>query len=830
MKRKFEFDNVFSINVFDDIIGEVNVKYPHIKIDLNKEKFYFILESNEETYEQDKEDVISVIKYYVPNIEINETVAEEVFRKIVFLENLDCANCAAKVERIAKRTFNHERIVVDFATTKFIIETTDEDLVNNIEEELLKITKQVDSNIVPKIKKSEIKIEREKEEKINKVVVIIGSIIFVVALILHYIVFKHTCDEGGFNPSDLSDIKVKEHLVLITMYGAAYLCLGLDVIIGAFRNIKSGRVFDEKFLMTLATIMAFSIGSYTEAVSVMVFYKIGEILQEYAVNQSRKSINSLIDIKADTATVLIKDKEIVVDPQEIVLNDIIIVKPGERIPLDGKVIEGEGSLDTSALTGESKYTDVKVNSNVLSGSINVNGYLKIQVTKLYNESMVSKIVDMVSNASSKKGQTENFVGRFAKYYTPIVCGLAIIIMILNFLFFEKEHINDTQEYIHASIYPAMIFLVVSCPCALVISVPLGFFGGIGASSKKGILVKGSNYLENLGKVGLVVFDKTGTLTKGQFSVKEIKCETINESLLLKYAAHCEVGSIHPIAKSILEKYGRDNIDFSKITYLPSQSKKGNVIKYEDKEIAVGNKEYMKELGIRVPNVKSTGLIAYLALNKVYEGHIVLEDEIREESANIIDTLIKANIDVAMLTGDSEEIAFNVAKKIGIKKVYSNMSPIDKVRRIRKFKKHYSNKSVIFVGDGMNDAPVLSCADVGVAMGGLGSDAAIEVADIVLMTDDLNKLVEAIKISRKTINIVHQNIIFSLVIKALVLLSATFFPSFTMMWEGVFADVGVSLIAVINSMRASNISRKEILKSLIDKKRLIDLKKLFKEKQ
>ena len=570
--------------MFDDIVSEINAKYPHIIIELNKEKFYFIIKSNDDTFENDKEEILKIVKYYVPNIELNETAAEEVYRKIVYLENLDCANCAAKVERIAKRTFNHERIIVDFSTTRFIIETVDKDLVDNIVEELLKITKQVDVNIIPKIHKNEIKIEREKEKKINKIAVIAGSIIFGIALILHYFVFRHTCASGGFNPGNLSDFKVREHLVLIIMYGLAYICLGLDVILGAFRNIKSGRLFDEKFLMTLATIMAFIIGSYTEAVSVMVFYKVGELLQEHAVNQSRKSIDSLLDIKAETATVIVNDKEIVVDSQEIVLDDIIVVKPGERIPLDGKVIEGEASLDTSALTGESKYTDVKVNSNVLSGSINVNGYLKIRVTKPYDESMVSKIIDMVGNANLKKANTENFVGRFAKYYTPFVCALALIIMVLNLLFFEKEHIADFQEYIHASIYPAMIFLVVSCPCALVISVPLGFFGGVGAASKKGVLVKGSNYLENLGKVGLVVFDKTGTLTKGQFVVKNIVTENISESQFLKYAAHCEAGSIHPIAKSIVEKYGKDNIDFSKITYLPSPSKKGNVIKYEDIEI------------------------------------------------------------------------------------------------------------------------------------------------------------------------------------------------------------------------------------------------------
>ena len=747
---------------------------------------------------------------------LTEKEAQEVYRKIVYLENLDCANCAAKVERLSKRTFNHERIIVDFATTRFIIETTDLDLVNNIEEELVKITKQVDANIKPKIQKTENKIKKEPEKQINKFLVMIGGLIYAVSLILHYIVFKHTCADGGFNPSDLSNVKIQEHLILIIMYGVAYLMLGFDVILGAFRNIKSGRVFDEKFLMTIATITAFFVGSYTEAVTVMIFYKIGELLTEYAVNKSRKSINSLINIKSDVATVIVEDKEIVVSPEEIVVDDIIIVKPGERIPLDGVVVEGEASLDTSALTGESKYYDVAVNDKVLSGSININGFLKIKVTKLYKESMVSKIVDMVSNASLKKANTENIVSKFARYYTPIVCGLALLIMAINLLFVHIDLRGDLHNYLRSSIYPAMIFLVVSCPCALIISVPLGFFGGIGTASKKGILVKGSNYLENLRHVGIVVFDKTGTLTKGQFVVKEIHTENISKEKLLEVAAYCEVGSIHPVAKSILEKYVRDNIDFSKITYLPSPSKKGNIIKLGEDEIAVGNKEYMKTLKIKVPKFKSTGLIVYVSINGQYEGYIILEDEIREESFETVKKLKELDIDIAMLSGDTEDIAWDVANQLGIKKVYANMNPIDKVRRVRKLKKNYGNKKIVFVGDGMNDAPVLSCADVGIAMGGLGSDAAIDVADIVLMTDDLTKLIDAINISRKTVKIVYQNIIFSLAVKGLVLLGAVVLPQYTKMWEGVFADVGVSLIAVINSMRVSDLSIVKIFKPQFDK--------------
>lgn len=817
MKKKYEFNNVNSLDTFNDINGEISVKYPEVKFNVNYEKFYFLIESDNDDF--DFNNILDIVKYYLPEIDLVLKEAEEIYRKILYLENLDCANCAAKVERLAKRTFNHERIIVDFATTKFIIETTDKQLIDNIETELKKITSQVDKNINPKLKKSEEIEINKKTRKVNKVLFFVALGIFTIALLLQYVVFYHICPEEGFNPNNLTNTEVFEHIVLIILYGMSYLLFGWDVLLGAFRNIKSGRVFDEKFLMSIATILAYAIGSFIEAVAVMVFYKFGEMLQDIAVNRSRKSINSLMEIKSEVATVIVNDKEIVVDPEEIVIDDIIIVKPGERIPLDGVILEGEASLDTSSLTGESKYTEVAKNDNVISGSINVNGYLKIKVTKLYNESMVSKIVDMVSNASLKKANTENIVTRIAKYYTPIVCGFALLVIIFN-LFFKVDLISsqNIQYYIHEAVYPAMIFLVVSCPCALIISVPLGFFGGIGAASKKGILIKGSNYLENLSKVGLVVFDKTGTLTKGQFKVSEIVSEQYSKEQLLEYAAYCEVGSIHPIAKSIIDEYGRDKIDFSKIIYLHSPSKKGNIIKLDEIEICVGNKSYMKEMKIKVPKLEINGLIVYVAVNGKYEGYISLVDEIREEAYETIRVLKEMKIDVAMVTGDTEEIANEVARKLKIEKIYANMSPIDKVRRVRKLKKNYGNKKVIFVGDGMNDAPVLSSADVGVAMGGLGSDAAIDVADIVLLKDDLYRLITAIKTSTKTMRIVKQNIIFSLVIKIavliLVIIDNFIKADLAKMWEGVFADVGVSMIAIINSLRATEIKFRDLIPNFI----------------
>lgn len=818
MKRKYEFDNVPTINIFDDIVQEINQR-SNFKIELYKDKFYFYFEGVDDTFEENVLESLDIIKKYIPNIELKIVPNEEVYRKIIFLENLDCANCAAKVERIAKKSLNNENIIVDFATTRFIIETTDEQLVNNLVDEVKKITSQVDNNINPVVKKSNVIKKEEPIKKVNKILFIVGASIVFITLILHYIVFKHICDES-FNPDDLTNLKVKEHLLLVILYGISYILLGFDVLIGSIRNIKSGHVFDEKFLMSIATIMAFIIGSFTEACMVMIFYKIGEILQEYAVNSSRKSINSLINIKPEHATMIVNDTEVNVDPAEIVIGDIIVVKPGERIPLDGIVIEGEASLDASSLTGESKYIEKKVNDEVISGAININGYLKIRVTKSYDDSMVSKIVDMVSNASTKKAKSEAFVTKFAKYYTPCVCIVAALIIALNLVFFQTNA-PSLQKYLHDSIYPGMILLVISCPCALVISVPLGFFGGIGGASKQGILVKGSNYLENLSKVGLVVFDKTGTLTKGNFIVNEINPKNMTSEELLRYAAYAETGSIHPVAKSIINKFGRENINFDKITYLPSPSKKGTVIKLDDKEIAVGNYEFTKELGMHINNIKTNGLVAYVIVDKQYVGNIILIDELREESKQAIDTLKQMGINVAMITGDTEEIAKDVAYDLGIEKVYANMTPIDKVKRIRKLKKQYGKQTVAFVGDGMNDAPVLSCADVGIAMGSFGSDAAIEVADIVLMQDDLLQVISAIKLAKKTVKIIKQNIIFALIVKGIVLLMATIIPEYTKMSEGVFADVGVSLIAILNSLRACGLHPIKAIKNALIKRKALE---------
>lgn len=805
MKRQFELSNVGQMEIFKTIEQDLEQNLLKCKYKLNKDTCMITLEGEEENLSDEVSIMQERIHELAPYIEIEEKEVLPTYRRVLILNGLDCANCAAKIERIAKRTLSHEVIVVDFATCRFIIETSDEELIQNLIERVTKITKQVDPNIVvsAKTSNSDLNPKKENSEKVDKVLFTCGAIVFAIALILHYLVFPHTVHNESYDIHDLTNLHLGVNVILVILYGIAYVLLGGDVLLGAVHNVKSGRVFDEKFLMSFATLMAFIIGSFTEAVSVMVFYKIGELFQEYAVNKSRKSISALMDIKPDSATMIVNDMEMVVDPAEIVVGDIIVIKPGERIPLDGIVMEGEASLDTSALTGETKYMEVGPRDRIISGSINMDGILKVKVTKVYQESMVAKILDMVSNASTKKAKAENFVSKFAKYYTPIVCALAAIIAAYFLIF--------TNRGIHDSIYPAMIFLVVSCPCALVISVPLAFFGAIGGAGKKGILIKGSNYLEALNNVGLVVFDKTGTLTKGHFKVVKIVGENLQEQEVLEYAAYCEVASHHPIAKSIVEEYGRDHIDFNKITYLPSPSKKGIIISLNEEELATGNASFMKEIGVEIPRIESTGLITYVAKNKTYVGHIILEDEIREDSRSTIQTLKQMGIKIAMITGDSDSIAQDVAKKLEIDTVFSEMSPIDKVKKVRKLKKTLGNKKLVFVGDGMNDAPVMSSADISIAMGALGSDAAIEVADIVLVLDELEKLPEVIGISKKTRRLVVENVVFALLIKVVVMLLSTFNVEHTYMWEAIFADVGVSLLAILNSIRAANLSKQGFTK-------------------
>ena len=582
----------------------------------------------------------------------------------------------------------------------------------------------------------------------------------------------------------------------IALFIISYIIVGGDVVKRAVKNIFKGQVFDENFLMSIATIGAFFIGEYPEGVAVMLFYQVGELFQSYAVGKSRKSIASLMDIRPDYANVKKGDELVKVDPDEVQIGDIIVIKAGEKIPLDGKVIEGSSMIDTSALTGESVPREVEVGSDILSGCININGVITAEVTKEFGESTVSKILDLVENASSKKSNSEQFITKFARYYTPVVVIIAVFLAIIPPLVIDGATFSDW-------IYRALAFLVVSCPCALVISIPLSFFGGIGGASKKGVLVKGSNYLEALAETEIVVFDKTGTLTKGVFNVQEIHPEGVSKEELLELTAYAESYSNHPISLSLKRAYSKE-IDNGRISDVEEISGHGVIATVDGKKVMVGNIKLMKMMDIPYFKGDLIGTIVHVAVNNKYIGYIVIADEVKEDSAQAIKELKAANIkQTVMLTGDNKSIGSKVAKELGLDKVYAELLPADKVEKLEELFSQKSKKGKLaFVGDGINDAPVLARADIGIAMGGLGSDAAIEAADVVIMTDEPSKIATTMKISKKTLKIAHQNIVFAIGIKIIVLILSAF--GITTMWAAIFADVGVTIIAVLNAFRALNV--------------------------
>lgn len=609
--------------------------------------------------------------------------------------------------------------------------------------------------------------------------IIISAILFVLALVIPF-----------------SNEWINNGLFIIS-----YLVVGFEILKKAVRNIFRGKVFDENFLMAVATIGAFAIGEFPEAVAVMLFYQVGELFQSYAVDKSRKSIASLMDIRPDYANIEKDGKVEKVDPDEVKIGDTIIVKTGEKIPLDGVIIEGRSSLDTMALTGESVPRVVKTEDEVLSGCINKDGLLKIRVTKEFGESTVSRILDLVENASSKKSKSENFITKFAKYYTPTVVIIAVLLA-----FIPPIILKDFNTF-SVWLYRALSFLVVSCPCALVISIPLSFFGGIGGASKMGILIKGSNYLEALANTEIVVFDKTGTLTEGIFEVQDIYAEGIEKDELLRIVAHAENYSNHPIAKSVKKAYNKE-IDEKIIKNPQELSGKGIWAKIDEKDILVGNEKLMLEEKIDFKKCDEVGTILYVAIDKKYVGYVLIADKIKQDSPKTIRELKAMNIKkTVMLTGDKKEVGEYVAKKLNMDKVYTELLPDGKVEKVEELLKQKSEKGkLVFVGDGINDAPVLTISDIGVAMGGLGSDAAIEAADIVIMTDETSKISKAINLSKKTMRIVCENIIFAIFVKIAVLVLTAFGAS--TMWEAVFADVGVSVIAIINALRMLNIKKFE----------------------
>ena len=684
------------------------------------------------------------------------------------LEGLNCANCARKIEEKVGKMEGVKESNLNFTTTTLNVKLERKVKEEHAINEIKKIVEALEPHVkVEKKVSGKTNVQRAKFEV--KPTLIIGTILYLIAVI------------GDF----------KGALALI-LFVASYLLIGGKVVLTAIKNIARGQLFDENFLMTVATIGAFSISEYPEAVAVMLFYEIGETIQGYAVNRSRSSISSLMDIRADYANIIIDGKEKKVSPETVKVEDIILVKPGEKIPLDGIVVEGESFVDTSALTGESVPRKIAVNDEILSGGINTNGVLKVKVTKKFGESTVSRILEMVENAANKKANTEKFITKFAKVYTPIVVALAILIAVVPSIFI-KDALFSTW------LYRALVFLVVSCPCALVVSVPLGFFAGIGGASKKGVLVKGSNYLELLKDLETVVFDKTGTLTEGVFTVTEINTNNIQKEKLIEVAAMAESFSNHPIAISIIKEYGKE-IDKEVIEEYEEIAGHGIKAVINNEEVLIGNAKLMNQFNISYNEVDSIGTVVYCAINGEFKGSIVISDKIKENADEALINLKAAGVKkTVMLTGDNKKTAEKVGEKVNIDEVHSELLPLGKVKEVEKLLKA-SNKNgrLAFVGDGVNDAPVLARADIGIAMGGIGSDAAIEAADVVLMKDDINALVDAINVSKKTNKILWQNIIFALGVKVIVMVLGTF--GIANMWTAVFADVGVTIIAIINSTR------------------------------
>lgn len=687
------------------------------------------------------------------------------------LEGLNCASCASKIEQLTNEIDGVDKATLDFVTKKLRVKVHEERKTKGIIAEIKKIVNRLepDVNIIEEMEASQHDHSHEHDHLDRKDIIriILSGILFIIPGLLKL-----------------------DGVPRFAVYLLAYIIIGLEIIIKAVRNLVAGHPFDEYFLMTVATLGAFAIGEYPEGVAVMLFYQVGEFFQGLAVNHSRKSISSLVDIRPDYANLEKDGKISVVNPKDVHIDDIIVIKPGEKVPLDGLVIEGKSSVDTSNITGESVPRNIQAGDTLLSGFVNNEGLLRMQVKKEFKDSTVSKILDLVENAASKKAPTERFITKFARYYTPIVVFIALAIGIIPPLLLGYN-ISDWA-------YRAFVFLVISCPCALVISIPLGFFGGIGGASKVGILVKGGNYLEALTDVDTMVFDKTGTITKGIFKVTKIEgFNGHSQEEVLELAALSESFSNHPIGRSIVAAYGGE-IDKAKVTSYREIAGKGIEAEIDGAKILIGNEKLFKDNNIEIVEVESIGTIAYVGKDGVHIGTIEVSDELKDNVVDHIKEIKLAGIKTVMLSGDKEETAKKVGRMVNIDRVYGDLLPQDKVRIFEDILSKSKGK-VAFIGDGVNDAPVLARADIGVAMGGLGSDAAIEASDIVIMTDEIGKLATGIRIAKNTKKIVIQNIVFALGVKLAVLALGAF--GLASMWEAVFADVGVSIIAILNSMRA-----------------------------
>ena len=686
------------------------------------------------------------------------------------LKNLDCANCAAKIEDSVRRLEDVKFVSVNFANSSMTIDT---DNLEKVKSKIREIEPEVEIETIDKEKILVLTSELAE----NKVAIIKAA--SGLLLLIAGIIFKEEVHNTPY--------RLAEYLV----FGTAYLIVGWKVISSAVKNIIKGQVFNEQFLMTIATLGAFAIDEMPEAVAVMLFYVVGELFQDIAVGRSRKSIKSLLEIKPDYANLKSGTEIKKVSPEEVKIGDTIIVKPGEKVPLDGTVLDGTSFVDTAALTGESVPRKIKEADEVLAGMINQSGLLTIEVKKTFGESSISRILELVENATSKKAETEKFITTFAKYYTPVVVIGALLLAVLPPLFIPGATFNEW-------IYRALVVLVISCPCALVISIPLGYFGGVGRASRKGVLVKGSNFLDALTQVKTVVFDKTGTLTKGEFKVSEIVTSNgFSKEQILEFAAYAEFGSNHPVAKSITDAF-HNKIDNTRIKQTEEISGHGIKAVIDQINVLAGNDKLLHKELVEHPICNVEGTVVHVAFNNVYAGYIVISDSLKDDAAEAIEKLKARNIQTVMLTGDNKYAAESFAKKLGIDRFYSELLPEDKVKHIENLIKESKGGKVAFVGDGINDAPVIARADIGIAMGALGSDAAIETADVVLMTDSPSKVIDAIDVAKKTRNIVWQNIIFAMGVKLFFIVLGIF--GIATMWEAVFGDMGVALIAVLNAIR------------------------------
>lgn len=728
--------------------------------------------------ETNSNELIKTIKKIVreteDGVEVCELTPEE--NIVCSIDGLDCANCAAKIEVQLNKTDGIQEARVDFLSRKLTLSLSS--LSNK--DEMIQKTQKIIDKIEPGVKIHEMSKEDHDDdhdhnhgEGVNlkeMLRLIVGTLIFIGVLFVN-----------------------KESIFYLPMFIVSYILIGGEVVYRAFRNILRGKVFDENFLLTIATIGAFTIGEYPEAVAVMLFYQVGELFQDLAVNRSRRSIKKLMSIRPDVANVKKGDEVLEIKVEEVNVDDIIVIKPGERVPLDGIILEGDSSLDTKALTGESVPMNVTVGEQVLSGCININGLLTVKVTKLASESTVAKVLELVETATTKKAPTEKFITKFARVYTPIVTLSAVLLAIIPPLFIQGATFEEW-------LYRALIFLVISCPCALVVSIPLGFFGGIGAASKNGILVKGGNYLEALNDIEIAVFDKTGTLTEGSFKVTQVNTvNNISKDELLEKTAYVESFSNHPIALSVVKEYNK-RINQEIVSDVKEISGHGIKAKVNTDEVLVGNARLMNRENISFEESSALGSILYIAINSKYAGNIVVSDQIKKDSKEAIKLLKALGVKrTVMLTGDKRAVATSVGKELGLDEVHAELLPEDKLNKVEELLKHKSKRGkLFFVGDGINDTPVLARADIGIAMGGLGADAAIDVADVVIMTDEPSKIATAVKVAKRTRKIVWQNIIFALGVKAFFLILGAF--GIATMWEAVIADVGVSLIAILNAMR------------------------------